>query len=94
MILQGDTVRLKCNFKTFDGSLVDPTNIKLTIYDNEEFQTEQFLLDGTNRESVGVFYYDYDTASQLNEVFYFEFSGSYNNKPILSRGQVKIQFSK
>jgi len=23
-MLQGDTVRLKCHFKTFDGQLVDP----------------------------------------------------------------------
>ncbi|MFC0235658.1 hypothetical protein [Fictibacillus phosphorivorans] len=94
MILKGDTVRLKCHFKTFNGTLVDPTNVKLTIYDDTEIQTEQFILNDTNRESVGVFYMDYVPASQLNEVFYFEFSGSFNNKPILSRGKVKIQFSK
>jgi hypothetical protein len=93
MILEGDTVRLKCHFKTFNGNSVDPTDIKLTIYDENETQTEQFILNDTNKESVGVFFYDYVTASGLNE-FIFEFSGSFNNKPILSRGKVKIQFTK
>ncbi|MCM3719168.1 hypothetical protein [Fictibacillus phosphorivorans] len=93
MILQGDTVRLKCHFKTFNGNAVDPTDIKLFIYDEMEILTEEIALNDTHRESVGVFYVDYLPAIGLNE-FIFEFSGSYNNKPILSRGKVKIQFTK
>lgn len=30
MIYQGDTVRLKAHFKSFDGQSIDPTNITLT----------------------------------------------------------------
>jgi len=88
---QGDTVRLKVHFKTFTGQSVDPTDIKLTIYDNQKQQIEQFILDDTNRENVGVFYFDYVPADELNE-FIFEFIGSYSNKPILSRGKVEVKF--
>ncbi|EHL78975.1 hypothetical protein [Bacillus smithii] len=92
-MLQGDTVRLKCHFKTFDGQLIDPTDVKLTIYKSDKTVIEQIQLDDTNKENVGVFYYDYTPASELDE-FIFEFAGSVNNKPILQREKVKIQFTK
>jgi hypothetical protein len=92
-MLQGDTVRLKCHFKAFDGQLIDPTDVKLTIYKSDETVIEQIHLDDTNKENVGVYFYDYTPASELDE-FIFEFAGSVNNKPILSREKVKIQFSK
>ncbi|QNG59437.1 hypothetical protein H4O14_16800 [Bacillus sp. PAMC26568] len=93
MILKGDTVRLKCHFKTFDGSSVDPTNITLTIYEDADMHLETIQITDTNRLGLGVFYFDYVTASELNE-FIFEFAGSHNNKPILARGKVKMQFTK
>lgn len=91
-MLQGDTVRLKCHFKTFDGKSVDPTDVKLTIYNGKNEQIEQIPLDDTNRLDVGVYFYDYVPASELNE-FIFEFAGSVNNKPILSRGRVEVKFN-
>lgn len=91
-MLQGDTVRLKCHFKTFTGQLIDPTDVKLTIYNSKKEQIEQFMLDDSNKENVGVYFYDYTPASELNE-FIFEFAGSYNSKPILSRGRVEIKFN-
>ncbi|KQL54062.1 hypothetical protein AN964_11515 [Heyndrickxia shackletonii] len=91
-MLQGDTVRLQCHFKTFDGKSVDPIDLKLTIYNSKKEQIEQIPLDDTHKENVGIFYYDYSPASELNE-FIFEFAGSVNNKPILSRGRVEIKFN-
>jgi len=70
-----------------------PIDVKLTIYKSDKTVIEQIQLDDTNKENVGVFYYDYTPASELDE-FIFEFAGSVNNKPILSREKVKIQFSK
>ncbi|MFB7303554.1 hypothetical protein [Heyndrickxia sporothermodurans] len=92
MILQGDTVRLKCHFKTFTGQLIDPTDVKLTIYNSKKEQIEQIPLDDTNRLDVGVYFYDYVPASELNE-FIFEFAGSVQEKPILSRGKLEIKFN-
>ncbi|MGR9049227.1 hypothetical protein ACQ4XT_11410 [Halobacillus faecis] len=89
MIYKGDTVRLQCHFKTFEGQSVNPDNVTLTIYDLNENQIEQFT--DTNNEKLGVFSYDYETASELDE-FIFEFAGSLNQKPILSREKVTTKF--
>lgn len=88
---QGDTIRLKCHFKTFTGRLVDPVSVLLTIYDKQEEQIEQITLDDTNKEDVGVYFYDY-IATELDE-FIFEFSGMYQDKPILVRDKVKVKFN-
>ncbi|WP_210367429.1 hypothetical protein [Bacillus sp. REN3] len=88
---QGDTVRLKVHFKTFTGQSVDPTDIKLTIYKTDKTQIEQIAITDSDKESVGVYFYDYVPADELNE-FIFEFVGSYSNKPILSRGKVAVKF--
>jgi hypothetical protein len=90
-MIKGDTIQLRVHFKDFKGRSVDPENVTLTFYDKQQKQFEQFILDDTNRENVGVFYYDYVPASELDE-FIFEFAGSYQNKPILARDSVKLSF--
>ncbi|ASA96516.1 hypothetical protein [Anoxybacillus flavithermus] len=92
MALAGDTVRLKCHFKTFDGQLIDPADVKLAIYDSNKQQIKQIALTDTNKEN-GVYFYDYVLPDDKQEII-FEFRGLYNEKPILSRGKVKIEFSK
>ncbi|WP_240371495.1 hypothetical protein [Anoxybacteroides rupiense] len=93
MALAGDTVRFRCHFKTFDGQSVEPTDIKLTIYDVNKQQIEQITLDDTNKENIGVYFYDYVLPDDKPEII-FEFRGIHNNKPILVRDSVKIQFTK
>lgn len=90
MAFVGDTVRLKCVFKTFDGLLIDPSDISLTIYDKAKNVLETIPIGIDNKESVGKYFYDY-TPLELNE-FIFEFKGSFNNKPILCRGQFGVKF--
>lgn len=92
MTLAGDTVRFRCHFKTFDGQLIDPADVKLTIYDVNKQQIEQITLTDTNKDN-GVYFYDYVLPTNQSEII-FEFRGLYNEKPILSRGKVKIQFNK
>jgi hypothetical protein len=91
-MIQGDTVRLKVHFKDFDNKPVDPSSVLLTIYDTNKNQIEQISIGDTNREDVGVFFYDYTPAVELTGFFY-EFSGRQNNKPILARDEVKINFN-
>ena len=93
MTLAGDTVRFRCHFKTFNGTAVEPKDVKLTIYDSNKQQIEQITLTDTNKENVGVYFYDYVLPDDKQEII-FEFRGLYNEKPILSRGKVKIEFSK
>ena len=93
MALAGDTVRFRCHFKTFDGQSVDPADVKLTVYDTNKQQMFQITLTDTNKENVGVYFYDYVLPDDKQEII-FEFRGLYNEKPILSRGKVKIEFLK
>lgn len=86
---QGDTIRLKVNFKTFNGQSVDPTEIKLTIYKTDKTVVE--TITDLVQEGTGQYYYDYSPAIELSE-FIFEFSGRYNNKPILVRDKVQVKF--
>lgn len=90
-MIQGDTIRLQCHFKSFAGQSVDPTNIKLTIYDKNKNQVEQYELDETNKINVGVYFYDYSPPLELDE-FIFEFKGVYNDKPIIARDKIEIKF--
>ncbi|MCC3645825.1 hypothetical protein JGK52_03885 [Cytobacillus oceanisediminis] len=90
-MIQGDTIQLRVNFKSFKGNLIDPDNVKLTIYKSDKTQIEQIAITDSDKESVGVYFYDYTPASELNE-FIFEFAGSYNSKPILARGKVELKF--
>lgn len=89
---QGDTIRLKCHFLTFTGQSVDPVDVKLTIYDKDKNEIEQIPLDDCNKENIGVYFYDYVPTPELNDYFYFEFSGQYNDKPILVREKVETKF--
>jgi hypothetical protein len=91
-MIQGDTIRLQCHFKSFNGQSVDPINVTLTIYDKDKNQVEHYELDETNKQNIGVYFYDYSPPLELNDYFYFEFAGSYNNKPILVRDKVEIKF--
>jgi hypothetical protein len=91
-MLLNDTIRLQVNFKHFNGQLVDPTDIKLIIYDKDKKIVEEIPIDDTNKQKVGVYFYDYVLSDKLTDYFYFEFSGSYNNKPILARDKVEIKF--
>lgn len=93
MILQGDTVQLRVYFRTLNNIVVDPTGITLTIYDSTATQLEQFEITEVNKESTGVYFYDYTVPSDKSE-FIFEFKGTYNSKPILVRDTLKIQFTK
>ncbi|WP_066173366.1 hypothetical protein [Bacillus marinisedimentorum] len=92
MPYQGDTVRFKCHFKSFSGQAVDPTDVTLTIYDDTEAQIEQFVLSDSDKESVGVYFYDYVLPDDKPEII-FEFRGLHNNKPILVRDTVSIKFN-
>jgi len=92
MALAGDTVRFRCHFKTFDGQSVEPTDVKLTIYDSQKQLIEEFILDDSHKENVGIFYFDYVLPMNQSEII-FEFSGVYNNKPILARESLKIEFN-
>lgn len=88
-MIANDTIRLVVEFKDFNGRTINPDNVTLKIYDKKknliEEITENIKQDGTK------YYYDYTTT---DSDFIFEFSGFYNDKIVLSRQLVKVQFNK
>ncbi|ALX47854.1 hypothetical protein [Lentibacillus amyloliquefaciens] len=92
MIYSGDTVRLKCHFKSLNGQSVDPTNPTLTTYDTDQTQIEQINLDDTNKEDVGVYFVDYQVPDDKQKII-FEFRGEHNSNPIVVRDSLEIKFN-
>lgn len=87
MALIGDSVRLRVRFRTFNGNAVDPTDVTLRILDGNDYsEIESISSADINKIDVGVYEYDYVVPSGESESLVYEFSGSFNSKPILSRG--------
>ncbi|UUV26381.1 MULTISPECIES: hypothetical protein [Lysinibacillus] len=97
----GDTVRLKVNFKTFDGTTIEPEDVKLKIY-KPTFQNSYEListisLSSNNKtENEGEYLYDYTIPQNLinfeTNFLIYEFSGMYNNNSTLARSKIDIRF--
>ena len=81
MALTGNTIRLKAEFKTFDGVLVSPDNVKLKIYSDRNDLLEEINVEPI---STGKYQYDYTIPNDIGPI-YFEFNGTLEGKPILGR---------
>jgi hypothetical protein len=90
MVLKNDTVRLLVFFKDFDGNVIVPTDVKLTIYNKEETIIET-ITDGIINLSQGKYQYDYTDTTGSD--FIFEFSGVFNSKPVLARQEINVKFN-
>lgn len=90
MAYGGDTVRLQVKFRDFNDFAVNPTDIKLTTYDINKNQIDQISINDTNKVDVGVYFYDYVLPEDETEIV-FEFKGTHNEKPILTRGNIPIK---
>lgn len=85
-----DTIRLIVQFRTFDGNKVTPENVKLTIYDKQQNVIEEITY-GLSTDGLGKFEYEYTDATGSD--FIFEYSGLFNEKPILARQEVNVKFN-
>ena len=87
MSLSSYTVRLKAEFRDFDGVLTSPTGVVLKVYDKQKVQIGTDI--SVTATSTGLFQYDYTLPSDANPVYY-EFKGTLNTKPILGRAQLPV----
>jgi hypothetical protein len=95
----GDTVRLKVNFKTYDGNAIDPTDVKLKIYKpttNSYELISTIQLSPANKVGVGEYQYDYvipeDLINSGVNFLVYEFSGLYNGSTTLARDKIDVRF--
>ncbi len=87
-MFSNDTIRLIVQFRDFNGQPINPTDVKLTIYDKQ--QVDETITDGIINIEQGNYQYDYTDTT--NSDFVFEFSGVFNDKTVLARQEVKIKF--
>ncbi len=95
MPLIGDTIRLKGEFKDFDGNLTDIEEPKVVIYDNKR----NVIKEATpTKAGTGIYYYDlivpdYPEAGKRNEPLVFEFSGQLDGQPVVGRSSFERMWS-
>jgi hypothetical protein len=86
--LQNNTVRLKAEFRDFDGQLVSPDDVLLKLYNGKRVQIGEAI--PVLPASEGVFTYDYVLETDVYGSIFYEFSGIVNNLPILGRNRIDI----
>lgn len=96
----GDTVTLKVQFKTYEDVAIEPTDVKLKIYQpltQSDFELISTIsLDQTSKTGIGEYQYTYTIPENLNNnainFIVYEFSGMYNGQSTLARGKFSIRF--
>jgi hypothetical protein len=85
MPLIGNTVRLKAEFKDFNGEYVSPENVILRIYDAYKKQVGEDI--PVSPSDVGKYQYDYVIPGAVGTL-YFEFVGTIGGLPVLGRATI------
>jgi len=83
-----DTVRLVVQFRDFKGNNIVPDEVKLTIFNTDKTVVEE-VIEGIIDNTQGNFHFDY-VAPEHD--FIFEFSGIYDNRPVLARQTITTEF--
>ena len=95
MPLIGDTIRLKAEFRNFNGELIDIENPKVVVYDSNR---EVILAAEPERVGEGKYQYDlivpdYKEAGKQKEPLVFEFSGEIGGQPVVGRSSFERVWS-
>lgn len=94
MPIIGNTVKLKAEFRDYDGDLVDIITPQVKIYDANRKLVEEGVPE---RTTVGTYVYDlvvpdYATASKRNEPLTFEFSGRLGDQQVAERAVLEREW--
>lgn len=87
----GNTIRFECDFFDFNGQLIDPQLIKITVYSYKYEVLFTEVLGLNNRKNIGEYFYDYTTERKDQKLFY-EWYGEIDSKPSLKRGEFMTKF--
>ena len=86
MALVGSTVKLKAEFKDFDGNYFDPEEVLLNFYDNMRRQIgETIIIESKHNVDVGIYEYQYVVPKGVGSLT-FEFIGMLEGNPSIGRG--------
>lgn len=90
MVYVGNTVRLRAEFRDFDGNLVEPDDVTVTVYDQNK---DSLVSEPGVMEEPGKYYYDYVITRGNDMPVAFEFKGFIDGKPILGRQLISLQWA-
>lgn len=89
----GNTVKLEAFFKDFDGNPVDPSNIKLIVYDSKFNMLTSVPISSANRIELGHYEYLYKLPSGTTpKTIYYEWYAEISGSPTVKREEMKLVF--
>lgn len=80
----GDTVRLICEFKDWDGKPADPKIVKVRVYSNSYELVEE--LTDIIRKDIGKYYVNYVMPNTGGSKMYYEWYAEIDGYPSVVRG--------
>ncbi len=89
---RGDTIKLTCTFVNFNDAPVDPTEVKIIIYDATYTKISETILDNTHRTGTGTYFYNYIADVDKDTKIIYEWYGTIEGTPSIKRGSLKIVF--
>lgn len=90
----GTTVRLKGSFKDFSGSSIDPSVVRIVVYDQKYNIVHTYDITDINKSSVGDYFYDFHTPFEVRPTkYYYEWYGEILGSPSLKRDSFKTVFA-
>lgn len=95
MVLKGDTVRFEVNFVGFDNTeLVDiePSEVTFKLYSVDEAEVFTKELTAGHRITNNHYFYDHLIPTNYSGTYYYEFKGTFNNKPYVARDDFNVTF--
>jgi hypothetical protein len=88
----GNTIRLTCIFRDFDGVLRNPNLVKVKIYDQTYKVIQEESLGLANNTADGEYFYDYTIPLDARGKMYYEWYGEISGNPSLKRDSFKVTF--
>lgn len=87
----GNTVRFECSFYNFSDEKIDPSFVKIIIYDKNYNVLSENTLGAANKLAIGDYFYDYATEEKEQKIYY-EWYGEINGKPSVKRKSIITKF--
>jgi len=93
MALIGNTVRLKAEFRDYEGMLMDPDpeSVRLTLYDGRRKRIGESIIP--ERVETGIYRHEHVVTGDDLRPVYFEFAGTAGGMPILGRAILESEWT-
>lgn len=85
---EGNTIRITGQFNDWDGAAIDPTIVRLKVYNAKYELVDSLEVPLTNKIAVGEYFYDY-TFSSMGD-FIYEWYAEIDGTPSIKRQRIRI----